>query len=127
MRQQVLLALACGVAIGATATGALHAQKRPDAAYYFAEIDVKDVEADKRILARYPAPAEAFGGRYLARGGKSVIFDGEPPRRVILVAFDSLDSVRAWRSAAPTREFEAARKSVGTSILRAFAIEGSAP
>jgi uncharacterized protein (DUF1330 family) len=85
---------------------------------------VKDVEADKRVLAYFPAPAEAFGGRYLPRDGRSISFNGDAPRRLILVQFDSLDAIRAWREAPVTEQFEAERKAVGSNILRAFAIEG---
>ena len=123
MKLQVPMAVLAGVALGSMLSAAPRAQKAP-IAYYMAEIDVKDVEADKRVLAKFPAPAEAFGGRYLARGGKSIAFNGDPPRRLILVQFDSLDAIRAWREAAVTKQFEAERKVVGSNILRAFAIEG---
>ena len=123
MKLQVPMAVIAGVALGSLLSAAPQAQKSP-IAYYLAEIDVKDVEADKRVLAKFPAPAEAFGGRYLARGGKSIAFNGDPPRRLILVQFDSLDAIRAWREAAVTKQFEAERKVVGSNILRAFAIEG---
>jgi uncharacterized protein (DUF1330 family) len=123
MKLQVPLAVLAGVALGSLINVTPQAQKTP-IAYYMAEIDVKDVEADKRVLAKFPAPAEAFGGRYLARGGKSLTFNGEPPKRLILVQFDSLNAVRAWRDAPATKQFEAERKAVGSSILRAFAIDG---
>ena len=123
MKLQVPMAVLAGVALGSLLSAAPQAQKAP-IAYYMAEIDVKDVEDDKRVLANFPAPADAFGGRYLARGGKSITFNGDPPRRLILVQFDSLDAIRAWREAAVTKQFEAERKVVGSNILRAFAIEG---
>ena len=123
MRLRVPLALFTGVLIGLAVGGPLRAQKQP-AAFYVAEVAVNDTEADKRVLARFPSPAEAFGGRYLSRGGKSLTFIGEPPKRLILVAFDTLDAVRLWRDAPQTRQFEDERKAVGSTILRAFAVEG---
>lgn len=123
MKLQVPMAVLAGLILGSLLGAAPQAQKTP-IAYYMAEIDVKDVEADKRVLANFPAPAEAFGGRYLARGGKSITFNGDAPRRLILVQFDSLDAIRAWREAPVTKQFEAERKAVGSNILRAFAIEG---
>ncbi|HZQ02148.1 MAG TPA: DUF1330 domain-containing protein [Reyranella sp.] len=117
------MALVAGATIGMAAGASPMAQKKAQA-YYIAEVAVADVEADKRVLARYPGTAESFGGRYLVRGGKSVIYAGEPPRRLVLVAFDNLEAVDVWRNSSQVRQFEAERKTVGSNILRAFAIEG---
>jgi uncharacterized protein (DUF1330 family) len=61
-------------------------------------------------------------GRFLAQGGKVTVFDGEPPKRVVVQVWDSLEKVQAWRSSA---EFKAARQ-VGDKYakFRAYAVDG---
>jgi uncharacterized protein (DUF1330 family) len=44
------------------------------------------------------AAIAAFGGRYLVRGGKSEVLDGEwQPRRLVVLEFDSMERAKAWR------------------------------
>jgi uncharacterized protein (DUF1330 family) len=124
MRPQIALAMLAGVVLGAATVETLNAQKGPPA-YFVAEISVVDADADRRIIARLPATAEAFGGRYLVRGGKTVTYDGEPPKRIVVVGFDSLDTIQAWRASPATKELEMQRKQAGAK-LRAFAVEGIA-
>jgi uncharacterized protein (DUF1330 family) len=125
MKTQIALSVLVGAALGAVVVERLNAQKGPSA-YFIAEIGVSDIEADKRIIARLPATTEAFGGRYLVRGGKTVTYDGEPPKRLVVVAFDSLETIQAWRAAPTTKELETQRKQAGARI-RAFAVEGLTP
>jgi uncharacterized protein (DUF1330 family) len=125
MKAQVAVAGLLGIAVGATFAGTVHGQKVPPA-YFIAEIQVKDIEADKKILAKLPATAAKFGGRYLARGGKVTGFGGEPPQRVIIAVFDSMEKVQAWRADPETKALEEERKAIGT-VLRHYAVEGLAP
>lgn len=38
-----------------------------------------------------------YGGRYLARGGKMKVVEGEwKPSRIVVLAFDSFDQALAW-------------------------------
>jgi uncharacterized protein (DUF1330 family) len=124
MKAQVVIAGIVGIVVGATITGTVQGKKVPPA-YFIAEAQVKDIEVDKRIIAKLPATAAKFGGRYLARGGKTISFGGEPPKRIVIVAFDSLDKVQAWRAAPETKALEEERKAAGT-VLRHYAVEGLA-
>jgi uncharacterized protein (DUF1330 family) len=99
------------------------AQNTPQFAYFVAESVVTNPEEDAKIIARLPATAEALGGRYIVRGGKIAAYDGEPPKRIVIVAFDSLETIHAWREMPAVKELETARKAIGTS-LRTFAVEG---
>ena len=119
---KIVLALIAGFALGVAVTG-FGAEGKPSAAYFIAESDVRNPAADAKIIAKLPATAQRYGGRYLARGGKIVRFEGEPPRRVVIVAFDNLDSIRAWRSAPDVKALEEQRKKIGT-ILRLYAVDG---
>jgi len=50
------------------------------------------------------------------------VFEGEPPKRVVVQVWDSLEKVQAWRSSA---EFKAARQ-VGEKYakFRTYVVEG---
>jgi len=40
---------------------------------------------------------EAFGGRFLVRGGKMEVLEGNwPQRRIVIVEFPSVEKARAW-------------------------------
>jgi uncharacterized protein (DUF1330 family) len=62
------------------------------------DIEVLDpvrYEDYKRLAS---AAIAAYGGRYLVRGGKSDVLDGEwQPRRLVVLQFDSIERARAWR------------------------------
>ncbi len=66
-------------------------------AYVIVDIEVTDPEryAAYRELA---GPAvEAAGGRYLARGGATEVFEGDRvPHRIAILEFPDLQSARAW-------------------------------
>jgi uncharacterized protein (DUF1330 family) len=124
MKAQVVIACGLGIVIGAAVTENVAAQKTPPA-YFIAEAVIKDVEADRKIIAKLPATAEKYGGRYLARGGRIISFGGEPPKRVIIAVFDSMDKVQAWRADPETKALEEERQTIGTT-LRHYAVEGIA-
>tara|TARA_Y100000022_G_C12938821_1_gene235050 strand:+ start:40 stop:330 length:291 start_codon:yes stop_codon:yes gene_type:complete len=51
----------------------------------------------KLYAEKVPATIEMFGGRFLARGGDTVILDGEPNgNRNVLIEFPSVESAKAW-------------------------------
>src|SRR5215472_5224852 len=91
----ILLSILAGLAVGAGTVQALHAQAKPPA-YVIAEIDIKNVEAFDREYV--PPAAKAItdgGGKYIVRGGKSVVFFGEPPKRIAVMAFENLEKAEA--------------------------------
>ena len=117
------LAMIAGVAIGASAVQAIHAQAKPPA-FTVTEIDITNVEAyQKEYVPLTQASIRAAGGRLLAAGQNIIALDGAPPStRVAINQFDSLEAVQKWRSSA---QYEEARK-IGDkyATFRAFAVEG---
>jgi uncharacterized protein (DUF1330 family) len=66
-------------------------------AYVISEVEVLDENAagDYRRLAA--ASIADYGGRYLARGARAEVVEGEPTeRQVIIVEFTSLVQAREW-------------------------------
>src|SRR3954467_15467505 len=77
-RYTVALSVLAGVAVGAAAVQALHAQVKPPA-YVVAEIDIANVEPFDRGYVPPAAKGIADGGgKYIVRGGRTVTFSGEP-------------------------------------------------
>ena len=71
-----------------------------------------------------PATFQPYGGRYIVHFGKTVSFDGRPPNRFVIIAFDSMEKAQAWHSSDAFRQSYDARK---LSDVRAFAVEGTIP
>jgi uncharacterized protein (DUF1330 family) len=71
-----------------------------------------------------PATFQPFGGHFIIHFGKTVSFDGRPPNRFVIIAFDSMDKAQAWHSSDGFRQSYDARK---LSDVRAFAVEGTIP
>ena len=116
------LALLAGVALGVLSVKGLHAQSSPPA-YYISELfEVSDPEAFKSYVERVPAIVAKFGGRYLARGGKTDSLQGEPPKTIILIAFKSMADARKWWDSPEYGEIKSIRQRSAKS--RNFVVEG---
>jgi uncharacterized protein (DUF1330 family) len=119
----VALSLLAGLAVGAAAMQALHAQAKPPA-YVVAEIDViNSAPYDKEYV---PPAAKAItdgGGKYIVRGGETTSFYGDPPKsRIAIMLFESMDKAKA---AFDSPAFRAA-KAIGDKYakFRVYAVEG---
>jgi uncharacterized protein (DUF1330 family) len=66
-------------------------------AYLVAHIDVHDPAVFAEYRTRVEPIIEAFGGRYLIRGGALETLEGaEQQRRLVVIEFPSLDAARAF-------------------------------
>jgi uncharacterized protein (DUF1330 family) len=126
MNQRIALGitLLTGVAIGATAIQGLHAQGKPQAIVVVDISEITDPDGFKVIPASpatSPAGVAAQGGHYLARTDKITAFDGTPPKRFIVIAFDSEEKAKAWNNSASQNEINAIRAK--TTKSRSFIVE----
>jgi uncharacterized protein (DUF1330 family) len=122
-RYTVALSILAGVALGAAAVQALHAQAKP-IAYVVAEIDVTNPEPYEKEYV--PIAAKAItdgGGKYLVRGGETAAMYGEPPKpRIAVMAFESMEKAQAAFNSSAYQE----AKKVGDKYanFRIYAVEG---
>ena len=66
-------------------------------AYIFGQIEVHDKEGYKEYLSRVTDIVRAHGGRYLARGGRSEVLEGNSGKqRYVLIEFESMDAARIF-------------------------------
>jgi uncharacterized protein (DUF1330 family) len=119
-------AFVASLALGAAAftIKILHGQSRAPA-YVIAEIDVTDAEAFREYAPQVQPSFAPFGGRYVVRGGKTQSLAGDMPKRVVVLAFDSMDEARAWYDSPQYEALKALRDKAGKA--RIFAVEGVAP
>lgn len=69
-------------------------------AYWIAHVDVTDPQQYSEYTQRAPAAFEPFGGRFLARGGRSEALEGrDTPQRTVIIEFESYEkAVACYRS-----------------------------
>lgn len=117
------LAMLAGLALGAIAAQGLHAEAKPPV-YLIAEIDVTDLDAYmKEYAPKAQASLQAAGGRTLAASEVVTAIDGAPPkRRVVVMVWDSLEQIQAWRNSAQYKEDRKIGDKYAT--FRIFAVEG---
>jgi uncharacterized protein (DUF1330 family) len=66
-------------------------------AYVIFDIDIKDPATYKEYVALAPATVEAYGGRCLARGGRTETLEGEwTPKRLVILQFESVERAKQW-------------------------------
>jgi uncharacterized protein (DUF1330 family) len=123
---KLTLAALAGVGIGVAGAAATHAQRvTATPAYIIAEVDVTDPTTFQKYAAQVPSTLAPFGGRYLVRGGKTVPLEGEAPKRVVVIAFDSVERAKAWDDSPAYDAIKPIRQSSAKSRL--FVVEGVAP
>lgn len=94
-------------------------------AFFIAEIEVIDPEAFKLYASRVAATAARYGGKYIVRGGKTDSLEGEPPKRIVISTWPSMDDAKRWYQSPEYSEIVSIRQRACKS--RAFFVEGLAP
>ena len=101
----------------------LHAAAAPPA-YVISEIAVQDEAGYKNdFLPAAQKAMDANGGKYIAGGfNKTFSITGLPPaNRVVILQFENMDKVRAWRDVARDAQEKIGNK---YATFRTFAVEG---
>jgi uncharacterized protein (DUF1330 family) len=120
-----MLAAVASLGIGAFGVAAIHAQTptQPRPALYVAEFEVTDAEGIKPYSQQVEATFKLFSGRYVARSGKTVSLEGEAPKRIVMIAFDSMEQAQAWYDSPAYRAIRPIRHKSATS--RVYIVEGT--
>ena len=85
--------------------------------YVVGRISVSDPDAYKAYAAAAADAVKLYGGRFLARGGRSEALEGEARPRNVIIEFDSYDAARRYYY---SDEYQAAielRTSISTAQL----------
>ena len=87
-------------------------------AYVIADIDVQDPVRYDDYRKMVPASITAYGGRFLARGGKVESLEGPwEPKRTVIVEFPSVERAKAWWDSDEYAPAKALRRSASQGSL----------
>ena len=91
--------------------------------YFIFDIRVTDPEAYAPYRERSGATVEAYGGRYLVRGGAHEVVEGDwDTQRIVVVEFPSVERAREWYHSPEYQEIAPIRQ--GASRSRGILVEG---
>ena len=92
-------------------------------AYVIVDIKVTDPVGYEEYKKLAPAIIESFGGKYLARGGRTETLEGDwSPNRLVILQFESFEQAKKWIDSS---EYSAARKMrLATTNSKMVVIEG---
>ena len=120
---KIMLAAMAGALIGAVGAPAIQAPQQDDPpGYVVAEIEVTDPAAMQKYGERVPETLAPFHHHYVVRGGKPQALEGEPPRGVVVIAFDSVAKAKEWYESPGYQALIPLRQSASKGRL--FLIEG---
>ncbi len=92
-------------------------------AYIIVEVDIKDhvrYEDYKRLT---PASIAAYGGRFIVRGGKAELIEGDQePKRIVVLEFENTERAKAWWNSPEYSEAKNLR--YATAESRMILVEG---
>jgi uncharacterized protein (DUF1330 family) len=89
------------------------------AAYFIVDMDVHDRAGMRDYLERVPGVLAKYGGRYIVRGGKFEVVEGNwQPTRVVMLEFPTIEQAKNWYDCAEYKDMKAARQaSARTDIV----------
>jgi uncharacterized protein (DUF1330 family) len=96
------------------------------AAYLLVDLEVTDPAGFEEYRQQVPQTIAKYGGRYLVRGGKTEVLEGNwQPKRVVVLEFPSVEQARRWYDCEEYRGPKALRmKTARTNVILA---EGAPP
>jgi uncharacterized protein (DUF1330 family) len=93
------------------------------AAYIIVNVEVVDQAGYEDYKQAVGPTIEAYGGRYLARGGRVEVLEGDwLPKRFVIVEFPNAERARAWWESAEYAAPKAVRHACARSEM--FIVEG---
>ena len=92
-------------------------------AYIIVEVDVKDPVRYEDYKKLTPASISAYGGRFIVRGGKAELIEGnQEPNRIVVLEFESAGKAKAWWNSPEYSEAKKLRHATADS--RMILVEG---
>ena len=92
-------------------------------AFVIVQVEIHDAATYERYKELAPPAIAAYGGRYVARGGRTETLEGDwSPGRLVILEFPSMERARAWWASPEYAEAKAMRHASARSQL--LAVEG---
>ena len=123
---KLTLAVLAGISIGVAGANALHAQQeKAPPGYVVSEADaLLDIPTVQKYGQGVPETLAPFNHHFIVRGGKPQALDGETPKGVVVIAFDSVEKAREWYDSPAYQAIKPLRQS--STKGRMFIVEGIA-
>jgi len=88
-------------------------------AFVIVDIEVRDPERYERYKELAPESIQLYGGRYIARGGKVDVLEGDwSPKRCVVLEFPSAEQARRWWASPEYAEAKRVRQeSAATNMI----------
>jgi uncharacterized protein (DUF1330 family) len=123
---KILCGVLIGALIGAAGVTVIHAQQaKVLPGYVVSEVDVTDPATFKEYADKAPSTVAASNGRFLIRGGKVEAIEGQPPKRFVVIQFDSFEKAKAFENSPAYNAIRPIR--LNSAKSRVFIIEGAGP
>ena len=75
------------------------------AAYVIVEIEIIDPVGYEEYKKQAAAAVHKYGGKYIARGGKTEVLEGDwNPKRIVVLQFESMERAKEWLNCEEYRE-----------------------
>lgn len=95
-------------------------------AYVIVDIHITDPEGYEEYKKLTPPTVAAYGGRYLARGGRTECLEGDwRPERLVILEFESIERAREWLDSPEYRPIKAGRHRCARTNM--IVVEGLPP
>lgn len=96
------------------------------AAYVINDMEITDPALFDEYRRLSPATVAQYGGRFLARGGRTETIEGHwSPKRLVILEFPSVEQARAWVDSVEYAPARALRQRASRSNL--IIVEGVMP
>ncbi len=93
------------------------------AAYIIVDVKVTDPNTYQGYTKLVPATVEAYGGKFIVRGGTAENLEGDwQPNRVVVLEFESVAQAKAWWNSDEYRDPKALRQSASQAQM--IVVEG---
>jgi uncharacterized protein (DUF1330 family) len=73
-------------------------------AYVIVDIDILDPAGYEEYKKLASVTVEKYGGKYVVRGGRTEVLEGENPKRIVLLEFESTQHAEEWLNCEEYRE-----------------------
>ena len=93
-------------------------------AYFVAELEYTNYEAAAPYREAVSATLAQYGGKFLARAGKTELIEGGPePKRIVILEFADAAAAKRWYNSPEYQKILPGR--LNNSTGRAFIVEGA--
>lgn len=95
-------------------------------AYVLNDMEITDPVLFEEYKKLTPATVAQYGGRFLARGGRTETLEGDwSPKRLVIIEFPSVEQAKAWADSTEYAPAKRLRQMASKSNL--IVVEGAPP